>query len=239
MRIVFFSDLHLTHWERIIGNERLNDNLERIVEECADANPDLIVNLGDTIEAPDWNDNPNFMKEMFEGLPYYEIMGNHDFYHGTFGSTCEIHQIGDDKLFLGTLWTNFRNNPLAAMVAQRSINDFRLIRECTSDTSINAYVNAVEKMSVEKPTIVCTHFPPVKSCVDNVRHPPDMLTNYFVNDMEDLFGRSPQIKIWLAGHTHADFDVSVRGIRVVSNQLGYPSENFNDLEDYHPKVVYT
>lgn len=239
MRIVFFSDLHLTHWERVIGTDRVNENLERLVEECADANPDIILNLGDTVEAPEWHDNPDLMRELFEGLPYFEIMGNHDFYHGVFGSTCKIETVGQDKIFLGTLWTNFRGNPLAEMVAARSINDFRLIKECNPTACKDAYLQATEMIQTEKPNIVCTHFPPIKACINEVIHPTDMLTNYFVNDMEDVFRSNPQIDIWLAGHTHADFDVTHRGIRVVSNMLGYPTENFNEFEDYHARVVYT
>ena len=136
MRIALFSDLHLSHWNRL----DLGKDLSQLVRECSPA--DVVFNAGDTHEARFNLANPGWMKaEWFKDKPYYEIKGNHDYYDGTFKNEFYTFELGDHhKVFAGTLWTNFNNNPLTAMVAERSINDFRLITDDAGDLIIQLFL---------------------------------------------------------------------------------------------------
>lgn len=71
-------------------------------------------------------------------------------------------------------------------------------------------------------TVVVSHTAPSPRCA----HPHyglDTLSACFVVDMEALIDPR-RVQLWVHGHTHANTDLVINGVRVVSNQRGYPGE---------------
>jgi len=55
----------------------------------------------------------------------------------------------------------------------------------------------------------------------------------FVNNLDELVEASG-VPLWIHGHTHYNVDYRVGSTRVLSNQLGYPSES---IKDFNPALV--
>lgn len=142
--------------------------------------------------------------------------------------------------FLGcTLWSGFdlhgSDKADAYMdYARRSINDYWMINAKGGklleprDTQ-KLHRTAVRWLDAElsKPfdgkTVVVTHFAPHRGCVAP-EHEGSDVSPYFVTDLSRLMEKH-RIDVWCHGHTHTNNDfVAEGGCRVISNQLGYPSE---------------
>jgi predicted phosphodiesterase len=185
--------------------------------------------------------------------PVLYVLGNHEYYSGHLQRTLEkMRADSDDHVrvldrdtvelggirFLGaTMWTDFAatgNAPLAAMSAQRSMNDFRLIRtdnyrRIRPADLINESVRTKDWLRTELatpfagPTVVITHHAPtLRSLLDNP-HAGTHLDAAYANRWEDLMG-GDQVALWVHGHSHVAVDYDVNGTRVVCNPRGYPGE---------------
>lgn len=55
----------------------------------------------------------------------------------------------------------------------------------------------------------------------------------YATNLEQLMG--DPVAIWVYGHSHYSMDINVRGTRVISNQMGYPSQN---LKRFDPKKIF-
>ena len=150
--------------------------------------------------------------------------------------TCELNGVR----FLGcTLWSAFdlygANKADAYMaVAKRSINDYWMIygkggKRLEPRDTLKLHRTAIRWLDAElsKPfdgkTVVVTHFAPHRSCVAP-QHEGSDVSPYFVTDLSRLMEKH-QISVWCHGHTHTNNDfLAEGGCRVISNQLGYPSE---------------
>jgi DNA repair exonuclease SbcCD nuclease subunit len=136
-------------------------------------------------------------------------------------------------VFLGsTLWSWIPDEHLE--LVQRQINDYHSIFaepgvKLTPTLSRDLYLKNVEWLQEtmratdpEKPLVVITHHAP---CVRHTSHPrfeDSPRTCAFASDLgQSLFPR--RIDLWIAGHTHYNFDHSENGYHLVSNQYGYGS----------------
>lgn len=146
----------------------------------------------------------------------------------------------DGVRFLGaTLWTDFAGDghiPAARSmpVAGELMPDYRCIRTGTEDAVLTPeetrqrhretrewlYRNLASGSSV--PTVVVTHAAPLLDCA-HPGHPMDELAAAFVSDLHPLLAETGPA-LWIHGHTHANIDLYHCGVRVVSNQRGYPDE---------------
>jgi Icc-related predicted phosphoesterase len=94
-----------------------------------------------------------------------------------------------------------------------------------SETSYNKLKQYLT--NVKKPTIVMTHFPPIRTgtsaplylAQDRKVNPYFSWSDETINDF-DL----TKVPIWISGHTHWSYDIIKNGSRFVGNQLGYKSE---------------
>lgn len=137
--------------------------------------------------------------------------------------------------FIGcTLWTGYRYAPCGMSheaqmdVAERSLNDHRLIRLSTGPFDATAALACHEadctwlRMELARPTegdtVVITHHAPSDTSV-HPRFQGDPLTGAFVTDLPDLL---EQAQFWIHGHHHDSSDYVERGCRVVCNPCGYP-----------------
>lgn len=143
--------------------------------------------------------------------------------------------------FLGcTLWSGFdlhgvgAQQALAMTTARRNINDYWMIRghdgkRLEPRETLSIYRKSVAWLDAElsKPfvgkTVVITHFAPHRGCVAP-QHEGSDVSPYFVSDQSRLMEKH-RINVWCHGHTHTNNDfIAEGGCRVLSNQLGYPSE---------------
>ena len=148
----------------------------------------------------------------------------------------------DGVRFLGaTLWTDFAGDgqipaSQAMPVAVEHMPDYRHIlvgdgddartltpettRECHRETREWLY-RALSAGSSE-PAVVVTHAAPLIDCA-HPEYSMDEIGAAFVSDLHPLLAETVP-SLWIHGHTHANTDLYHCGVRVVSNQRGYPNE---------------
>ena len=186
------------------------------------------------------------------GKPVLYTAGNHEYYHhditrhddamrrhaeqlGVVFLNRDVFEYQGVRFIGATLWTSFRDQNgkddwFAMHQAKQCMADYRLIRmesRCLSPSYTQALhgaaVGFIEKMldagSPEKSVIV-THHSPSHRC-GNPDFPFGPMTLAFSSSLDHLLGKSA---VWIYGHTHACFDQTLSGTRVISNQLGYPNE---------------
>ncbi len=162
---------------------------------------------------------------------------------------CDETVINDVRFLGATLWTDYRanlrtaaqDNKLAMFKAERSINDHRLIRTrigaepssilnaFTPQHALNRHQEARNWLSErlatphDGRTVVVTHHGPC-ALAQHPRYPVDDLSGAFWSDLSELF---MGIDLWVYGHTHCAVDAIIKpsGMRLVSNQAGYPHES--------------
>ncbi|MHB8167383.1 MAG: hypothetical protein ACYDDT_11540, partial [Sulfuricella sp.] len=109
--------------------------------------------------------------------------------------------------------------------------EFRLDhRQITHDFIIAENLYCSSYFCLTPKTVVVTHFSPHRGCVA-AQFDGKPLTPYFTVDLAPLMQKY-QIALWTFGHTHHNVDfLAGNGCRVISNQLGYPSERNRDFRD--------
>lgn len=238
LRVRYASDLHI----------EFGRNLTPV--ELPSVGEDLVVLAGDIgigTEGIAW------AAKAYAGRPVVYVLGNHEFYGQDFrtligeareaaAATRNVHLLEEEALdikgvrVLGcTLWTDFalREAPERAMLLAREyMADYRAIQEdgclirpdqvrerCRAS---RAWLSG-ELAASDMPTLVVTHTAPSgDGSLVNPRFLDDPLTPAFHNAFDSLV-RKPVVA-WIFGHHHYSLDVDVNGVRVVSNQRGYPGE---------------
>lgn len=182
--------------------------------------------------------------------PVIYVLGNHEFYGNDLDLVGEIKReaagsnvhvlerdafVVDGVRFLGcTLWTDFGlfgsdRCDGTMKLASAMIRDFQVITEhgqpFTAERSHVEHLaarswlgNALNDETSVLPTVVITHHAPYPSSLPS-RFRKDPLSAAFVSNIEELMGRAG---LWIHGHTHASFDYTVGGTRIVCNAKGYP-----------------
>jgi len=178
------------------------------------------------------------------------VPGNHEYY-GTgfdeFNTKMEnkcmefdnVHFLNPGSVTLngvlftgGTLWTNFADNPFSQSAAQRGINDFRQIRGFSTNTAVDCYykhfdfIKQAYEARGDKKTVVVTHFLPARECIAPRFRGPDLINDYFANDLGQYISTMSDTT-WLFGHTHDSTDIVLGSTRVVANPHGY----YNAMND--------
>jgi hypothetical protein len=83
------------------------------------------------------------------------------------------------------------------------------------------YINHVVMNDEAKKYVVVTHHTPSwQSCHEKYVHD-RVMNGAFHTELGDYIAYRPQIKLWVHGHTHDDFDYVIGETRVVCNPRGY------------------
>lgn len=142
-------------------------------------------------------------------------------------------KIGDTIFVAGTLWTNFRCNPLAEMDAASMIADFRLIKGFRPELASLKYyehVKLYQDINREFPQhkkVFVSHFLPAVECISpRFRDSGNLLNNYFANDLGEWISELKNTT-WLFGHTHDSVDIHIGETRLISNPYGYYGHEVN------------
>lgn len=196
----------------------------------------------------------SFKKEGYRDIIY--VPGNHEYY-GTsirdfdakMALKCapipDVHFLNpgwvkiQDTIFIGgTLWTNFRCDPLAELDASRSISDFHRIAGFRPEHAALMYYNHVKlfkdvnKLFPNEKKIFISHFLPAVECISpRWRDSENMLNNYFANDLGEWI-EELENSTWLFGHTHDSVDIKIGSTRLISNPYGYFGREVNP--DFKP-----
>lgn len=173
------------------------------------------------------------------------VFGNHEYYgynlasYDSISVPSNVHILNpgtvciDGVVFAGAaLWTDFRNNPNAELIARRYIADFKRIK---GDFDILKLHAQHTKFLNDNPAdVVITHFLPGEHCVS-----PKWIklgqTDYNVYLLNYYFAGTTQTanpKLWIFGHTHDAIDITRNNTRFISNPYGYhqleiSTQNFN------------
>lgn len=236
MRIQIASDLHLEHLEW-----RFPDY--RGVEPCG---ADVLILAGDIAKASRALDLFGNWP-----CPVIHVPGNHEYYDGSLADVeaefrrraAEFPNVtvlapGSCALFgvrfIGcTLWTDYElygkeNRDRAMTACGMSIVDHVAIRgkngsPFTPAAALDlhreqrAWLQARLAEPFDGKTVVITHHAPSPLSL-HPQYARDITSAGFISDLDELMG---QADLHIHGHTHASFDYTVRGTRVVANPMGY------------------
>lgn len=238
MKIQIFSDIHI---------EFRGDKPFQIPE----ADSDLVVLAGDIgvgVEGIEWAAGQS--QRLGKQILY--VPGNHEYYdneitrhEGAMRERAEAlgvvflnEQVFDYQgyRFIGaTLWTSFTDedgaeDQFAIFQAKRAMADFHVIRmreqrlrpshtQILHASAAHFIEQALSSISPGR-AVVITHHAPSHRC-GNPDFPFGPMSRAFSSNLDHLLGKSA---LWIYGHTHACFDQTLDGTRVVTNQLGYPYE---------------
>ena len=189
-----------------------------------------------------------FLDQGFPEIIY--VPGNHEYYgmgFDEFNAKMEnkclefdnVHFLNPGTVtingvkFVGaTLWTNFGDNPLSQSAARRGINDFRMILGFDTNRCVDTYHEHFEYIKQQyelrgnNKVVVITHFLPARECIAPRFRGPDLINDYFANDLGSYISTMSNTT-WLFGHTHDATDFVLGTTRVVANPHGY----YNALND--------
>lgn len=244
LTIAFGSDLHLS--------SRNEERCSRAL--AFPEGVDVIVLAGDIAESMYASFYTFELADQYPNAHIVWVAGNHEHYNSNideqiqrYREVCSdhsrVHFLENDSIeisgvtFLGcTLWTDFSilgEKKLAMEIAADGVRDFECIEVRAGDrfTPRDAADRFNESCGYLKQqlancnpatTVVVTHFPPGYA-TRNLLFPADAITGYFQANIDHLIDQY-QPALWVYGHNHYGNDLYRGRTRVVSNQLGYPSE---------------
>lgn len=186
-----------------------------------------------------------------QGFPHIVyVPGNHEYYGTDFddfntkmAAKCAdidgVHFLNPGTVtikgvqFVGaTLWTNFGDNPFSQSAAKRGINDFRVIKGFDVNRCAKTYYQHLEYIQDQyeqrgtRKVVVISHFLPARECIAPRFRGPDLINDYFANDLGGYISTMSDTT-WLFGHTHDATDIVLGDTRVVANPHGY----YNAMND--------
>jgi 3',5'-cyclic AMP phosphodiesterase CpdA len=144
----------------------------------------------------------------------------------------EVTEIQGYNIVAGTLWTNLKNrDPRVMMVAQDYMNDYRSVNNGPRVMIPRDTVEFHEAMLVlvkdvvakgEKTIVVGHHSPSTMSIHPRYREPQYEPVNWaYSSDLSNLILDNPNIKLWVHGHVHDNFDYMIGSTRIACNPRGY------------------
>jgi predicted phosphodiesterase len=220
MKYGIISDLHLD----LRGETERRILLEKLVELSNQV--DIILDAGDL------HPNPKTRELVIKAVncPYLIALGNHDYYQ----QPLSTNNWTVGNIAGGTLWTNFYNNDIYCKLLYRHFLDYHRIIDASADAILAEHNKTLAHIAAAKPEIVVTHHAPsYKSCHEKYKDDPN--NDFFVSDLEQFILDNPNIKYWIHGHTHTDFNYRIGECQVICNPLGYRFERA--VKDYHPVII--
>ncbi len=156
----------------------------------------------------------------------------------------------NDYVFTGgTLWTNLnKRDPMTSFHLKEKMNDYSRIRTTGNSSRYQTvyrklkpedtvhqhdrlvqYLKFVASENRDKKLVVVSHHGPTFNSVPPHYRGDFLMNGGYVSDLSDLILDNENIKLWVHGHTHDDFDYMVGDhTRVVCNPRGYAK--------YEPRV---
>lgn len=193
-----------------------------------------------------YNYNVDFtVKHMRDNLP--------DNFHVLDKDTFEF----EDVLFVGgTMWTDCnKNDPLTMHALKYGMNDFHVIKKTTStgevrtwspDDTVAEHERTLQyfKLILDNPAnvfkkiVVVSHHAPTSLSLDDRYKGEFLMNGGYHSRLDDFILDHPQIKYWIHGHTHQQFNYLVGDYtRVICNPRGYQGRNFSEETNWDPNFT--
>lgn len=152
---------------------------------------------------------------------------------------CGALDIGGIRILGCTLWTDYAllgadRVPEAQQWAAQNLADHAYIRLWGQERfyppdAAEEYAENVQRLDeqitqAEKdgvPVLVVTHHGPTAATEDPY-YKGQISSTCFHSNADHLI--RPPVRMWIHGHTHYNVDLMHQGVRIISNQLGYPRE---------------
>jgi predicted phosphodiesterase len=147
----------------------------------------------------------------------------------------------ENKLFIGsTLWTDMNNEcSLTMNAAAFGMPDFRIVKyfdgvnymKFTPQQSVREhnksrdYIKQVLRNSKDKDVVVVTHHSPSHQSIAPQYKHEELMNGAFHNQLDYMMEMAENVKAWIHGHTHDEFDYTIGITKVLCNPRGYPKEN--------------
>lgn len=177
----------------------------------------------------------NIIQEVGYELPDNIILANNDVY---------FHD--DLAVVMGTMWTDInKGNPSDVFLYQTSLNDSKQIKDSRGPgyrwvgngvlrehMITKNYFDSIINNYPDKKVVCMTHHAP-SQLSEHPRYKGDRVNCYYNSDLTSMM--QDNVKLWVHGHTHDNFDYTVGNTRVVANPKGYRNENPN----FDPNFVLT
>ena len=175
---------------------------------------------------------------------YYKLTDNVSYLQNAY-------KIIDDIVFVGaTLWTDFKlyGESFQLWDMQNStkyINDYRydhyddngemrlLKPQDTLDMFNKSFAfleETVKKFADKKVVVITHHAPSIKSIHSKYLRGPS--NPCYASNLEQFIMDNPNIKLWIHGHVHSNFDYMIGDTRVVCNPRGY--EMYHENLEFNP-----
>jgi calcineurin-like phosphoesterase family protein len=172
------------------------------------------------------------------------VMGNHDFYGGSFPRPGENQgRAGLDDgtaVAWATLWTDLQERYFDTYFA-RGMADYRYIRDCLFTTYSACHAADLEFLRRQEADVVVTHHGPFEGSV-HPKYGDDPFNWCFssrgVQAKVQKWDKKP--RLWVHGHTHEPLDYEVewddgQKTRVLCHPRGYKGET--GFNGYAPRVI--
>lgn len=234
MKIKLLSDLHAEFWKT--PTERLNSLISNNIE-----GPDVLILAGDI--AVGYENVLHVISHFVQSYKHTAIIfvpGNHEYYKQDFKELNKKWKslecipgvyvlnpgtvtIGGVQFIGATLWPSFNNNPLVEVMAQKRINDFKVIKGFSTAKSTErhnlevGFIKNTPRTGLY--TVIITHFSPSLQLRLQTREP-SPLDYYFHNDLDNYI-RSLTKTTWFYGHTHDNLEAVIGDTPIISNAYGY------------------
>lgn len=165
----------------------------------------------------------------------------------------DIYTLEDVTFVGGTLWTDMNNyDPLTLHAVSDMMNDYRMIRHdglgytklrpahtvLRHRDTLSYFKTVIDERKDSKVVVVSHMAPSYQSIHENYRNDKIMNGAYYTELSEFILDR-PQIKTWIHGHVHTDFDYQVGDCRVVCNPRGYVGfeRDTQENDPYQPLLI--
>ena len=247
------SDIHLEGHPHSLGSSYFSTILKPSADVLA-----LVGDIGSPLDSR-LQDFIQYCSTNFQRV--YYVHGNHELYNNQgIDANAMIHQIEtlcnqfpnvvylnnrvdiyQDVYFIGTtLWSFIPKDQRSAVT--HKMNDYRHIysktniRATVDDTNHEFFKNRVfleeairDAHNKGYQPVVLTHHAPWTKNTSHPRYDQDPTSCAFSTDLP---AKPNTIQLWACGHTHFNFDHTLAGYRLVSNQYGY--HGTETVQGYNP-----
>lgn len=164
----------------------------------------------------------------------------------------QVKTIADTTFIGSTLWTDMnRYDPLTLHCVADMMNDYRIIRDDSrgytrlrpANTAARhrrslEYIRTVVQEQHDQKFVVVGHMAPSRQSTHE-RYKDDAIMNgAYSSDLSEFILDHPQIRAWVHGHTHYNFDYMIGSTRILCNPRGYVGHERGTQEEdpYHAHV---
>ena len=257
LRIQYVSDLHL----------EFPQNRQWLAKHPLEVTGDILLVAGDSayLDLPEsGNDTYSAYKFWDWASEHYKqvivCFGNHDFYgyydlatmsngfckeirhnvHAYYNSVVHFDSI---DIIVSTLWSKIK--PYDAFLTEKNVSDFYRIKynrhRLTADDFNRehkrclAFIEqAISESDAEK-IIVVTHHVPTQLCTA-VEFKNSTINGAFTVELGEFIA-DHRIDYWIYGHSHRNIKAQIGETLIMSNQLGYVSDNEHLKNGFNPSAM--